>query len=408
VTVCRNDWKFDGPKDIVLDAGGDHQFDLGHLRREGAIRLIQILLQTAGYRKQMSWHVRVEKKITCNAETRPVTVVGAKPWCCYLKIKPGDNNTAHFCSLLMPDGYRGETVYEALKDAEEQVSRVWRGDSQREVSNLDDNQPIGDLTAARQAAAYQAARLLLEPPTEGGSSTRADPGNTAKAAIQEISSAALDRSAALAEESDEGGPSELLGWSHDPDRVRLTLLAIHEVSQEGKAKRIDDFVTILSGKLGWQGLRRKQIGGIFTAMARRGCIQRVYRGSVAVGYVLTPEGGRLIAELLPAAATSPLPAGDALSSTITPPQAASAEPDRLMTALSEIVQKYTTASAKLEANQARRAQLLAEVERLDAEASELGRFVNNPEVKALLERLVQLTESTGSVSQPLSGRPDTL
>ena len=38
-----------------------------------------------------------------------------------MKIKPGDNDTAHFCSLLMPDGYRGEAVYEMLRKAEDRV-----------------------------------------------------------------------------------------------------------------------------------------------------------------------------------------------------------------------------------------------------------------------------------------------
>ena len=42
------------------------------------------------------------------------------------KIKPGDNNTAHFCSLIMPDGLRGEAVYEDLKEVEGRVSSAWK------------------------------------------------------------------------------------------------------------------------------------------------------------------------------------------------------------------------------------------------------------------------------------------
>src|SRR5205809_822184 len=96
-----------GAADIVVDAGGSHQFDLGHLRREGAVPLVRLLLETAGCDGPALWRVRVEKKVACTATTRPVAVLGNKPWCCYLKIKPGDNNTAHFCSLLMPDGQQG-------------------------------------------------------------------------------------------------------------------------------------------------------------------------------------------------------------------------------------------------------------------------------------------------------------
>src|SRR5215203_3413168 len=125
VTVFTHDESKPGVE-IHLDAGGDHQFNLGHLKREGATRLIRLLLQTAGYRRALRWRVRVEKKFGCGPETRPITVVSSKPWCVYLKIKPGDNNTAHFCSLIMPDGYRGEAVYEDLKEVEVRVSAAWR------------------------------------------------------------------------------------------------------------------------------------------------------------------------------------------------------------------------------------------------------------------------------------------
>src|ERR1700682_459466 len=102
--------------DVILETGGSHGFDLGHLRRAGAIRLLRLLLREAGYHKPVPWRVRVEKQFACGPETRPLTVLSAKPWCCYLKIKPGDNNTAHVCSLLMPSGYRGGLGYEALTD----------------------------------------------------------------------------------------------------------------------------------------------------------------------------------------------------------------------------------------------------------------------------------------------------
>src|SRR5262249_22712582 len=127
--------------EVILDAGGDHQFNLGHLRREGAGRLIRLLLQTAGYRRALRWRVRVEKKFGCGPETRPVTVVSSKPWCVYLKIKPGDNNTAHFCSMIMPDGYRGESVYEDLKEVELRVCAAWRRGFEGEVVPVDEQVP---------------------------------------------------------------------------------------------------------------------------------------------------------------------------------------------------------------------------------------------------------------------------
>jgi hypothetical protein len=175
----------------------------------------------------------------------------------------------------------------------------------------------------------------------------------------------------------------LLGWTRDPERVRLTLLAVHEVGVQGQATTIDAFVTVLADKLSWQGLRRKQIGAIFAALGRRGLLSKVQRGSVPLGYALTAEGRRAIHDLLPPGEAGPAPVA-------LPP-----EPARLMAALAGISQGYATACQKLQENRTRRAQLLAEVECLDAEAAELSRVVDNPEVQALLQRLIQLTAPVG-------------
>ena len=176
-----------------MEAGGDHQFDLGHLRRQGAVRLIRLLLQAAGYRAP-SWRLRVEKKFACGAETRPLTVVGAKPWCCYLKVKPGDNDTGHFCSLLMADGHRGEAVYDALKGVEDEVNQAWC-DGAREILPMDDSKPPVEVQAVRQAAAREAAHQLF------GAQTPADAGPPPG-----------DGEGG----DDEAGTSELLGWTRYP------------------------------------------------------------------------------------------------------------------------------------------------------------------------------------------------
>ncbi len=129
--ACRENRSTLVPTPIPIEAAGTHQFDLGHLRRSGAGRLIRMLLDEAGFPVLLPWRLRIDKKIHCGGQTRAVTVVGSKPWCCYLKIKPGDNDTAHLCSLLMPDGYRSESVYEALKNAEDAVNLAWRARRRR-------------------------------------------------------------------------------------------------------------------------------------------------------------------------------------------------------------------------------------------------------------------------------------
>jgi hypothetical protein len=362
--------------EVIIEAGGDHQFDLGHVRREGAERLVRLLLHTAGYRKPLQWGVRVEKKIGCGPETRPVTVVGAKPWCCYLKIKPGDNDTAHFCSLLMPDGCRSEAVFDALKEAEGRVNCAWRNGFEGEVAPVEDGPGPGETNGvARGGTVREAGRRPLAPRREE---------------VGEVQAAPPADAAAAAGGGEEPGTSELLGWSQDPERVRLALFAIHEVGREGKATTLDEFVTSLADKLGWQGLRRKQIGGVFTALVRRGHIVRLRRGALSLGYALTPEGERLIHDLLPADGPSTPPAAEAAPAVPAVPDAAG-----LAAALTEAAQGYAAAHQKLQANRARRAELAAEIARPDEEASALARVVGNPEVQGLLERLLQLTGAAG-------------
>ena len=371
--------------DIRLEAGGDHKFDLAHLRRQGVVRLLRLLLWTAGFRQPATWHLRVEKKFACGPETRAITVVGAKPWCCYVKVKPGDNNTGHFCSLLVPAGQRGETVYEALKNCENEVNSAWFAGA--EEVQVDDSKSNGASPAAAEqgrtgAPAAREANLGTFQPTVPADDLASDAPtfDTEEAEI-------------------ETGSSELLGWTQDADKLRLTLLAIHELAQEGQSDSLKEFVTTLAEKLSWQGLRRRQIGGVFRGLTRRGYTVKLRRGSLPTGYALTSEGLKVIQDLLPSDAGSAPPArelaAESRATEVQPPDSAG-----LLAALSGIAQDYASAHRKLQDNRTRRAQLLAEIERLDVEAGELTRVVENVEVKALLRRLVQLTQPRDSAPAP--------
>ncbi len=97
---------------------------------------------------------------------------------------------------------------------------------------------------------------------------------------------AIDEEVPEDAESDDGASPLLRGWTHDADKLWRTLNAIHEAFREGKATEIDTFVAILTERLGWQGLRRKQIGGIFTALAARPHQASVSRQS---GHRLRPD-----------------------------------------------------------------------------------------------------------------------
>lgn len=342
-----------GPE-ILIEAGGTHQFDLNHLRRQGAGDLLRLLLAEAGLSARGPWRARVEKKITGGPATRPVSVLVARPWCVYMKIKPGDNDTAHFCSLLMPDGHNAFTVQPLLKAAEDRVNLAWR----QQASNGKD--------PSMSANAHPAA-------ADAPAAPRPD------------------------EADRDDADSPLLGWINDADRLRLTLLAIDEVNRDGLTKDLEGFVAALSDKLGWRGLRRKQIGGVFTAMVRRGLIaKRKLRDlptSMPVAYELTPEGQALIADLLPGpAAPTPAPtaAPTPAPSPAPPAEPAPADAEQTMADLVAIALRLSGARQRLQEIAQRRAELAEELARLDAEATALARAVESTEVRSLVSRLVRV------------------
>lgn len=349
------------PGEIIFVAGGDHRFDLNHLRRQGGEDLVRLLLREAGHEAHV-WRVRVEKKFACGAGTRPVSVVGSKPWCCYVKVKPGDNNSGHFCSLLMPDGLNGESIYEAIKGAEERVNRSWHtGVGERPAIN-------GAAPTVAPTPAAAVIRAPQAPPDEVANEAAPPEGDT------EAEVMATD------DESTAEGPgvakTPLRNWSRDEDKVRLTLLAVEEMAQAGPYASKTEFVTALAERLGWQGVNRHEMGGVFTSLVRRGYLDPVYQGSKDLGYVLTDLGRQQIRDLLPRSETG---AGDSPR----PPDPAG----DLLLDLAGIVREYSASAERLQAIRARRAELMAEIQRLDAEARELSGIANDPEVRALVERL---------------------
>jgi hypothetical protein len=281
---------------VRLESAGSHAFNLGHLRREGGEELVERLLANAGFADDRTWRLQVQKKRLCNSETPPVRVVdGPKKWAVYLKIKPGDNNSCHYCSLLMPDGLQGQTVYHALKAVALTFGRNWRNTA---VDNADAVPPVQAMaggncrppnvpTTEARAGAGETAAVAggVAPPTAGPPAppppapppTRGGQGGVA------------------------GGKSAVRGWLGDRDKIRLLLLAIHEISQEGACPQ-DRFAELLCDRMGWEGANRYEVGGVLTSLVRKDYIARRLRGSRPFGYLLTEEGLRVIADLVHPAA----------------------------------------------------------------------------------------------------------
>src|SRR5262245_24038492 len=279
------------PSEVVIESAGSHVFDLGHLRRQGGEELVQIALRLAGYDRSL-WRVRVEKKVTCNSETKPLTVVGWKPWCCYLKIKPGDNNSCHYCSLLMPDGYRGADVYAEMKRVEPMLDRNWRNVAWEKVVDMSEPATI----AADEAAELDEAAPPAEVTADADTPAAAPPADET---TTDDGAPDRDEGPSARDADGEAGKTDTRGWTKDPERVRLVLLAINEVDKAGPHIDQADFVVKLTDKLDWKGLNRYEIGGVFTSLVRAGFIISVRRGGRASGYTLTEDGHRYMADLLP-------------------------------------------------------------------------------------------------------------
>src|SRR5881392_2721114 len=124
---------------VRVESAGDHAFDLAHIRRQRGEELVELLLERAGFEPEQQWRLQVQKKLTCTSETPPVRVVDEpKKWAIYLKIKPGDNDSCHYCSLLMPEGLQGQNGYSLLKRVALELDRNWRNQA---VDDSDRVQP---------------------------------------------------------------------------------------------------------------------------------------------------------------------------------------------------------------------------------------------------------------------------
>jgi predicted nuclease with TOPRIM domain len=66
------------------------------------------------------------------------------------------------------------------------------------------------------------------------------------------------------------------------------------------------------------------------------------------------------------------------------------DPGELLRTLETLVQEFEAAAQELKRNRDRRAQLQAEIDKLDAEARGLSKRLHNAEVQSLLKRLAQL------------------
>jgi hypothetical protein len=369
---------------IRLETAGGHLFDLTHIRRQGGEELIGRLLEKAGLPTCPLWRVQVQKKLMCNSETPPVRVVDEpKRWAVYLKVKPGDNNSCHYVSLLMPDGLQGQSVYSSLKKAAMELDRNWR---YRQV------EPPGRGPTDPGFPKLSAEGHPLEPAPEPAETEEVcvtvppanEPVDMAQAADE--SAVEGDEGSGESQEKATGRPSGMArGWLSDPEKTQLLLWAIHEISQEGTFPQ-ERFVELLVQRLGWHGVNRYEVGGVFTTLVRRGFIHRRLQGNKPFGYVLTPAGMSQIADLIQGSAPAPR---------VAPPAAPGIAPTpdvlQAIRSFTPIAQRLLEANQRLEQVDAREAEINAELQRLRQEREEITRFLRDSQVQSVLDQLMRIS-----------------
>jgi hypothetical protein len=368
---------------VMIESAGSHAFDLDHIRRQGGEELVRRLLSEANLSTDLPWRLQVQKKLNCNSETPPARVVAApKKWAVYVKIKPGDNNSCHFCSLLMPPGLQGEAVYAALRKASLDLDRNWRirsvetfGAQLPEEASASINHPEApeaQVEAPEEAAVENVPEKSIMPEME-----RPEP---IVHAAQAAATAAAQAAATAAASRNSGGTGK--GWLSDPEKTRLLLLTIREIDKDGPFPQ-DRFAELLAERLGWTNATRYEVGGIFTALVRKNLIVRKFRGSRPFGYELSQEGHQLLEELTPAAPPpSPIPAA---------PPPPTADPFEVIRSFGSVAKRFLDANARLEQIEARERELEEEMEMLRDERAEICAFLEDPAVQKVLSSLGQMS-----------------
>lgn len=361
---------------VTIESAGDHAFDLGHIRREGGETLVELLLDRAGLDTDLSWRVQVQKKLLCNAETPPVRVVSApKKWAVYLKIKPGDNNSCHFCSLLMPDGMQGPEVYESVKEVERDFDRNWKHKAFARPAVL---QPVAAVVANGDGTP---AAADTDERGEDVTEDRADERPVPEPLFAPSAAAAPPGPAEKDEPADEApGKSSPRGWVSDPEKTRRILRAIHEINSGGFILSLDHFVQTLCDKLGWAPASRYEVGGVFTSLVRKDLIIRLVRGSKPIGYELSDDGWKLIKDIV----NVPPPPKAAAA-----PAAPAVDPVYAIRSFGPVARQFLQAQERLDQSAAREDELTTELELLRQEREEICRLLEDQKVQSLIERLYQ-------------------
>ena len=337
------------PPIVTLESAGTHKFDMGHLRRSGAEELIQLALEKASYLADEQWRVRVNEKQKCSGMTPPLSVTGYKPWCVYLRIKPGDNNTCHNVSLIFPNGYRAERIFAQLKGIEKGLIRNWR--KAEKVTATATKEP-STTTVNGKVDHHSTVEEILE-------------------VVDEVTAAVEDRLDTNPERE-----FDLVKWLRDSANIRILLMEIGKLEYQ----KIADKKTFMKRLCEGAGINitPKQGGAMMRGIMKRGYADRVSNGKKLIGYRLTDLGRRQFSAAVP----PPVPA---------PVKRQPVNRVKLLKDAGNVLSKINTASERLAVIARERDFLLSKIKALDEEEAELTKLIDSHEVEDLLVMLIEKT-----------------
>lgn len=320
---------------VTIDSAGDHSFDLVHLRRSGGEELIQLLLNKAGYGSPVEWQVRVNKKQHCSGMTPPVSVIRYNEWGIYVRIKPGDNNTCHNITILVPKGYVACEIYKKIKTVEKLFNRNWRKADMVDVN--------GEFDVPE--------------------------------ALVEVSDSVIDQT--IEDVKIKFNVAQFLTNNDNLKAICLTVLTLSNTRYRNNAQFMADFSKHLNIKM-----EGRQAGAMMRSVVHRDLLRKVYDGGRHAGYALTKKGMSLIQEDLEV--QQQLPVVD-----VPKPKSPVVSIDRskLLRDLGPIAEDISHASARIKAIEKEREELKNKLALLDKEEQELCELLDSDQISGFLDRL---------------------
>jgi hypothetical protein len=152
---------------VRVFSAGEHM----HADPEEAGELVALLLNRSGYTKDFEWECRIDKMKHCDSASRPIRVIGHKPYGIILRVKPHPHATTdQQMTLMIPSGsgYSASNLVNQLKNNEKSISRMWRQQEKKvNMTTTTEFQPkLNGEPKPEQKTSIQVPISIVPPPIE--------------------------------------------------------------------------------------------------------------------------------------------------------------------------------------------------------------------------------------------------